>query len=70
MAKSRPTKHQMKTLVELMSNDPKLSSGKFSANFTKKIAKARWEDIAIELNSLPGCEKSGDKWKKVFKMCI
>ena len=53
-----------------MSNDPKLSAGKFSANFTKKIAKARWEDIAIELNSLPGCEKSGDKWKKVFKMCI
>lgn len=70
MAKSRPTKHQMKTLVELISNDPKLSAGKFSANFTKKIAKARWEDIAIELNSLPGCEKSWDKWKKVFKMCI
>ncbi|KAF0727238.1 Myb DNA-bind 5 domain-containing protein [Aphis craccivora] len=67
MAKSRPTKHQMKTLVELISNDPKLSAGKFSANFTKKIAKARWEDIGIELNSLPGCEKSWDKWKKAWQ---
>lgn len=66
MAKSRPTKNQMRTLVELMSNDPRLSAGKFSANFTKKIAKARWKDIANELNSLPGAEKSWEKWKKVI----
>ncbi|XP_016658087.1 uncharacterized protein DDB_G0283697-like [Acyrthosiphon pisum] len=70
MAKSRLTKLQMNTLVELMSNDPKLSAGKFSENFTRKIAKARWEEIAIELNSLPGCEKSGDKWKKVWQDTI
>lgn len=31
----------------------------------KKIAQARWQEIAIELNSLPGAEKSWDKWKKV-----
>jgi len=66
MAKSRPTKSQMKTLVELLSNNPRLNSGKFSANFTKQIAKARWEDIANELNSLPGAEKSWEKWKKVI----
>lgn len=66
MAKSRPTEHQMRTLVELMSNDPVLSAGKFSANVTKKIAKARWENIANDLNSLPGSEKSWEKWKKVI----
>jgi len=70
MAKSRTSKLQMNTLVELMSNDPKLSAGKFSENFTRKIANARWEEIAIELNSLPGCEKSGYKWKKVIEKCV
>jgi hypothetical protein len=59
MAKSRPTKNQMKTLVELMSNNPRLNSGNFFANFTKQIAK---EDIANELNSLTGAENSWEKW--------
>jgi hypothetical protein len=66
MAKSRPTKNQMKTLVELMSNNPRPNSGKFSANFIKQIAKARWDDIANELNSLTGAENSWEKWKKVI----
>lgn len=66
MEKSRPTRNQMRTLVELMSNDPRLSAGKFSANFTNKIDKARWEAIANELNSLPGVEKSWEKWKKII----
>lgn len=66
MVKSRPTKHQMKALVELMSINPKLISGKFFANFTKQIAKAKWKDIANEFNLLLTAEKSWEKWKKVI----
>lgn len=65
MAKSRPTKLQMKRLIELVSNDPQLVAGKLSSNFTYKIMKERWKQIADELNALPGAEKSFDKWKKV-----
>lgn len=63
--KSRPTNSQMRTLVELISNDKELCAGKFSKTFTYKVAKQRWENIAIHLNALPRAEKSWDKWKKV-----
>jgi hypothetical protein len=57
-AKARPTKGQMKLLVELLSLDSQLNAAKFSANFTHKIAKERWENIASQLNALPGAEKN------------
>lgn len=63
--KSRPTQFQMKSLVELLTKDPQLCTGKFNKIFTHKIAKQRWENIAIQLNALPGVEKTGEKWKKV-----
>lgn len=65
MSKARPTQSQMKILLELMAKDPQLCSGKFTQTFTQKIAKKKWEDISIHLNSLPGAQKSWDKWKKV-----
>jgi len=55
----------MKTLVDLMAKDPLLCAGKFSQTFTHKIAKKKWEMIAVELNASPGAEKSWEKWKKV-----
>lgn len=66
MAKVRPTKIQIKRLVELVSYDPQLVSSKFTLNFTHKVSNDRWNKIAIELHALPGAEKSGEKWKKVF----
>lgn len=64
--KNRPTKGQMKMLVELLGLNPALMSGKFTATFTQKIAKKMWEEIAWELNALPGADKPWDKWKKVI----
>jgi len=64
--KSRPTKQQMKLLVDLLALDPQLMAGKFSSTFTSKLAKARWEAIATQLNGLPGAEKTSSKWKKVI----
>ncbi|XP_029345191.1 uncharacterized protein LOC100159796 [Acyrthosiphon pisum] len=64
MAKWRPTKLQMKPLIELVSNDQQLIAGKLSSNCTYKIMKERWKQIDDELNALPGAEKSSDKWKK------
>lgn len=63
--RARPTSFQMKTLVELFTKDLQLCSGKFTQTFTHEIAKQKWENIAIQLNALPGAEKSWDKWKKV-----
>lgn len=65
MSRSRPTQAQMKRLVECISNDMELGAGKFTTSFTHKIAKERWEKIAVELNALPGAEKPWDKWKKI-----
>jgi len=64
--KSRPTKTQMKMLVELLRLNPELMSGKFTANITQKVAKEMWEEIACKLNALPGADKPWDKWKKVI----
>jgi len=55
----------MKSLVEFMTKDPLLCAGKFNQNFTHKTAQKKWEMITAELNTLPGAEKSWDKWKKV-----
>ncbi|CAI6353798.1 unnamed protein product [Macrosiphum euphorbiae] len=65
--KSRPTKQQMKLLVDLLALDPQLMAGKFSSTFTSKLAKARWEAIATQLNGLPGAEKTSSKWKKAWQ---
>lgn len=68
--KARPTKAQMKLLVDLLSLDPQLNAAKFSANFTHNIARGRWENIALQLNALPGAEKNWEKWKKVSDIVI
>lgn len=64
--KSRSTKNQMIMLVELLALDPRLMAGKFTASFTQKIAREKWEAIAFTLNAMPGADKSWKKWKKVI----
>ncbi|XP_003243647.1 uncharacterized protein LOC100573445 [Acyrthosiphon pisum] len=65
--KVRPTQTQMRYLVDLMANDQQLCSGKFTKSFTHKITQQRWESISIQLNALPGAEKSWNKWKKTWQ---
>ncbi|KAL5246219.1 hypothetical protein ACI65C_013627 [Semiaphis heraclei] len=66
-SKARPTQTQMRYLVDLMANDQQLCSGKFTKTFTHKIAQQRWENISVQLNALPGAEKSWNKWKKTWQ---
>jgi len=61
VTKARPTKGQMKLLVELLALDPQLNAAKFSANFTHSIAKQRWENIALQLNAMPGKNRKNGK---------
>ncbi|XP_022163582.1 uncharacterized protein LOC111029056, partial [Myzus persicae] len=67
MSRSRPSQNQMKLLVELMAKDPQLCSCKFTPSFTHKIAREKWENITVQVNSLPGAQKSWDKWKKSWQ---
>ncbi|VVC29447.1 Hypothetical protein CINCED_3A003183 [Cinara cedri] len=66
MPNLRPTKFQMKRLVELVSMEPHLMTGTFSVNFNCQNAKEKWKKIANELNALPGAKKSYEKWKKAW----
>lgn len=56
---------QKQQLVEIMTGENDLRCGKFSANFTKKIADAKWNSIAEKLNAIPGGSKSAQEWKRV-----
>ncbi|XP_025420907.1 uncharacterized protein LOC112691010 [Sipha flava] len=67
MSKSRPTQSQMKSLVDLVAKDPLLCASKFTPTLTQKIAIEIWQNIAEQLNTLPGAEKSGCKWKKTWQ---
>jgi len=64
MSRMRPTHNQMKFLVDQMANDLQLCSSKFTKTFTHKIVQQRWENIAVQLNSLPGAEKVWKNGKK------
>jgi hypothetical protein len=70
MSKSRPTQSQMKSLVDLVAKDPLLCASKFTPTLTQKIAIEIWQNIAEQLNTLPGAEKSGCKWKKVSYLVL
>jgi len=56
---------QKQRLIDLMSEENALRSGKFSPNFTKQIADAKWNEIAKKLNAIPGGSKNAQEWKRV-----
>lgn len=62
--KSRPTKGQIKILVELLALNPKLMIVKFTVGFTQKAVREKCETIASKLNSLPDACKSWENGKK------
>lgn len=45
---------QKRALIESVTADTELISGKFSNRFTLKDAQNKWEKIAATLNSIPG----------------
>jgi len=59
------TQEQKELLIELLSNETELLSGKFSASFTVKDAQHRWNTIATKLHEMPGAQKTWKQWRKV-----
>lgn len=63
--KTYPSTSQKQKLLNLIEADEELRQRKFSSTFTKKIAEARWGEIAEEINSIPGTQKDWKGWRKV-----
>lgn len=57
--------NQKNKLVELVSADTNLVSGKFSTSFTFKDNHQRWVAIAEIVNAIPGAHKDWRHWRKV-----
>jgi len=56
---------QKEQLIELLTEEHALRSGKFTQSFTKQVADAKWNSIANKLNSIPGGKKNALEWKRV-----
>lgn len=65
MSKSRATAEQLSALATFVAENQKIEHTKFSASFTKKDQKKKWEEIAEKLNTMPGAKKTLAQWKKV-----
>lgn len=59
------TEEQKTLLLEFMEKNPRLISGKFSADFTYKDATILWEKLTHILNSCNGVNKEWKSWRKV-----
>jgi hypothetical protein len=60
-----PSAAQKSRLIALVEADEELRRGKFSSSFTKKEGEKRWENIALEVNSIPGSKREWKEWRKV-----
>lgn len=48
-----------------MEDHPELKRSKFTKDFTYKKGKQLWEEVASNLNAMPGANKNWEKWRKV-----
>ncbi|KAG5880103.1 hypothetical protein JTB14_011606 [Gonioctena quinquepunctata] len=61
------SQQQKQQLIEMVTRDKELLSGKFSNSFTKEDCMEKWETIAQVLNSMPGASKQWMQWKKTWQ---
>lgn len=66
--KTYVTLQQKNKLIELVTSDKNLISGKFSSTFTFKDSQKKWEAITELLNSFPGAKKNWKQWRKVIRI--
>ncbi|KAG5860763.1 hypothetical protein JTB14_028502 [Gonioctena quinquepunctata] len=58
------SQQQKQQLIETVTRDKELPSGKFSNSFTKEDCMEKWETIAQVLNSKPGgCSGRSETWQ-------
>jgi hypothetical protein len=61
------TDEQKKSLSDYMCSNPRLNSGKQLNNYTNRMMKEEWEQLALHLNSIGGANKNGAGWKKSWQ---
>ncbi|XP_052125101.1 uncharacterized protein LOC113213056 isoform X2 [Frankliniella occidentalis] len=62
MREMGPSDAQWSKLLQLIAGDKELLHTQFLAPGGVVRVPAKWEAIAIELNKIPGCKKTGEKW--------
>ncbi|XP_073841397.1 uncharacterized protein [Musca autumnalis] len=65
--RSRASSEQIRYLVDFMTNNKDLASGKFAKMNGKLESKKKWEELSVSLNSLGGADKSPDQWHTVWR---
>lgn len=61
---------QKRIMLEFIKKNSKLTSGKFSNDFTQKDAQRMWQELTNLLNSCPGANKDWKAWRKVIKYIL
>lgn len=56
---------QKTALLNFIEANPKIKSGKYDINFTYKDGNKLWEEVAENLNAIPGSQKNWKSWRKV-----
>lgn len=63
------TETQKNYLTEFLKNNKELCTGRFTAQFTAKKAQEMWQNIAYELNAMPGgSHKDWRQWRRVCQI--
>ncbi|KAF5287095.1 hypothetical protein FQA39_LY16080 [Lamprigera yunnana] len=55
---------QKSTLLQFLQRNPSLITGRFSSEFTTKMAQLLWRKLANMLNDIPGPKKNWRRWRK------
>lgn len=64
--KASITPIQKDLMVSFLKEHPDLQTGRFSTTFSFKTAQALWEELSVNLNSVPnGAQKDWRHWRKV-----
>ena len=59
------TPEQLKKMIDFFNINKGLAEGKFHALHGKELAKQKWHELAVELNSIEGATKTSEQWQVV-----
>lgn len=62
---SRPSLMQMEKLVQFLEENPGIAKGHLRTAQARNQTKQKWEEVALELNSMGGATKDAKSWAKV-----
>jgi len=62
-----PSEQQWLLLLDLVSHDSELRTGQFTGPMGKPRVERKWNEVAAQLNAIPGSNKTGRLWKEVSR---